>query len=86
MTLLRGLIDLSPRGPVTRLTEADALDLASKALPADANGAGLIATQLRRDGPSVHRIVSTASEGSGTTISVDDATGQVTEVAAWGLR
>ena len=86
MDLLRGLIGLSPRRPVTRLTEANVLDLARRALPADASGAGLIVTQLRREGPSVRWIVSTASVGSGTTISVDDATGQVTEIAAWGLR
>ncbi len=84
--LLRGLVGLSPRRPATRLTEADALGLARKALPAGASGAGLIVTGVQRNGPSLRWIVSTATVGSGTTMSVDDATGQVTEVTAWGLR
>jgi hypothetical protein len=73
--------------PPTRLSEAEALEIARTALRRDTS---LFVRHVRRraDGPAdgLEWAIGTATIGSGHTVRIDDATGAVLEVARWGVR
>lgn len=83
-TLLRRVLFGPP--PETRMTRDQVMALAATA--ADAAGIGRVlgwATVRRIDG-RLTWIVSTATKGSGWSVSIDDATGEVGPVKGWGIR
>jgi hypothetical protein len=73
--------------PATRLSEAEALEIARKALRRDVS---LFVKDVKRStgGPAdgIEWVIGTATIGSGQTVRVDDRTGAVLEVARWGVR
>ena len=73
--------------PATRLSEAEALQIARKALQRDVP---LFVSNVKRrsDGPAntIEWVFGTATVGSGQTVRIDDASGKVLEVAPWGVR
>ena len=73
--------------PATRLNEAEALDIARKAL---AREMPLLVADVkpRSDGAAngLEWVISTATVGSGHTVRIDDTTGTVLEIASWGVR
>ena len=71
------------RSVATRLGEAEALELAHKALHHDMP---LFVTDVALGPDGVEWVISTATVGSGHVVRIDDATGAVLEVAPWGVR
>ena len=85
--LLRTLIELRPKRPITRLTEAEAMALARHALPERAASKMLIVRRVGRDGTSgIKWSFSTATVGSGYGVTIDDQTGQASDIERWGIR
>jgi len=82
-----GVTDRPADRPLTRLRKAEALEIARKALQRDVP---LFVSSVKRrsDGPadSVEWVIGTATVGSGRTVRIDDASGEVLEVAPWGVR
>jgi hypothetical protein len=83
-----GMADRSASSrPATRLNEAEALEIARKALQRDTP---LFVNEVKRrtDGPTdgIEWVIGTATVGSGQTVRIDDASGDVLEVARWGVR
>jgi hypothetical protein len=83
-----GVVDRSAADrPATRLREAEALEIARKALQRDVP---LFVSSVKRrsDGPAdaIEWVIGTATVGSGQTVRIDDASGEVLEVARWGVR
>jgi Peptidase propeptide and YPEB domain len=73
--------------PANRLSEAEALEIARKALPGDMP---LFVKDVKRrsDGlaDGLEWVIGTATIGSGQAVHIDDATGAVLEVVPWGVR
>jgi hypothetical protein len=73
--------------PAPRLREAEALEIARKALQRDVP---LFVSKVKRrsDEPAdaIEWMIGTATVGSGQTVRIDDASGEVLEVAPWGVR
>jgi hypothetical protein len=73
--------------PATRLSEAEALEIAGKVLSCDMT---LFVRDVKRrsDGQTdgAEWVIGTATIGSGRTVRIDDASGAVLEVARWGVR
>ena len=94
-TLLHVLFRLGPPKPPqppTRLSQAEVLALAAAAMQelqigrGLAHSYGLVPSLPRLADGRVVWTVSTATIGSGWSVSVDDATGEVGPVKRWGLR
>jgi len=74
--------------PATRLSEAEAMEIARKALARDDIPLFVKEVKRRADGTAdgLEWVIGTATIGSGYTVRIDDATGAVLEVARWGVR
>ena len=84
MSLLRKLFGKSaPMRPSCRLTETEALQIARNEL---GDATPLYVTGIARTERGIEWQIGTATVGSGTTISIDDATGVVIEQGRWGVR
>jgi hypothetical protein len=87
LNVILGVTDRPTDRPATRLREAAALEIARNALQRDVP---LFVSRVRRrsDGPAdrIEWLIGTATVGSGQTVRIDDASGEVLEVAPWGVR
>jgi len=72
--------------PETRMSEEEVMTLAAKATKADRISRLFGRPMLRRVDGRGTWIVSTATKGSGWSVSIDDATGEVGPVKRWGIR
>jgi hypothetical protein len=84
LTLLRRLF--CPPSPETRMTRDEVMALAAKAAEAARINCVLGWATVRRIDGRLTWIVSTATKGSGWSVSIDDATGEVGPVKRWGIR
>jgi hypothetical protein len=83
--LLRRLL-FGPPTPATRMTRDEVLALAAKAAEAARINRTLGVATVRRIDGRLTWIVSTATKGSGWSMSIDDATGEAGPVKRWGIR
>lgn len=85
--LLKTLIELRPKRPVTRLSEAEAMALARGALPERVAAKMLIVRRVEQDAAgTIKWSFSTATVGSGYGITIDDQTGEASDIERWGFR
>jgi hypothetical protein len=84
-TWLRRVV-LGPPGRATRMTQDEAMALAAKAAEAAGIDRVLGVAMVRRVDGRLTWIVSTATKGSGWSVSIDDATGEAGPVKRWGIR
>ena len=82
--LLRRLF--GPPSPETRMKRDEVMALAAKAAEAAGINRVLGFATVRRVDGRLTWIVSTATKGSGWSVSIDDATGEVGPVKRWGIR
>jgi hypothetical protein len=85
MDLLRRLFGRAPARarPPCRLTEAQALDIARDAV---AGASPLYVHDIVQTDAGVEWLIGTATVGSGTSIRISDANGEVLERRPWGVR
>ncbi|MGI4746360.1 MAG: hypothetical protein ACRYGI_06925 [Janthinobacterium lividum] len=86
MKFLRRILGFSPSRPPTRLTEPEALQIATGALTSSFVGQNLIVMKVYKKEDNVLWTLTTATVGSGLSITVNDATSEVMTVAPWGVR
>jgi hypothetical protein len=79
--LLGGLA--KPARPACRLSEHEALEIARAAVGA---AQPCFVQNVRQTEAGVEWLIGTASIGSGVTIRISDATGEVLERRPWGVR
>lgn len=85
MDALRRLLGV-PREPVTRMTRTEALATAQRAAAAAGLDEELSMAVVRRDDSRLLWVVSTPTAGSGWSVEIDDATGDVGSPERWGVR
>jgi len=85
LALLRRVL-FGPASSETRMTRDEAMALAAKAAEAAAIDRVLGWATVRRIDGRLIWVVSTATKGSGWSVSIDDATGEVGPVTRWGVR
>jgi|GEM_PF-2027410 hypothetical protein len=73
----------APERPDCRLTEMQALELARRAVTGTRP---LHVTEVVRTERGVEWRIGTGSVGSGVTLRIDDATGEILERRDWGVR
>jgi hypothetical protein len=83
--LLRRILP-GPPTPATRMNRDEVMALAAKAAEAARINRTLCVATVRRIDGRLTWIVSTATKGSGWSMSIDDATGEVGPVKHWGVR
>lgn len=82
---LRRLL-FGPPTPATRMNRDEVMTLAAKTAEAARINRALGVATLRRIDGRLTWIVSTATKGSGWSMSIDDVTGEVGPVKHWGVR
>jgi len=84
-TLLRRAL-FGPPTPATRMTRDDVMALAATAAEAARINRALCVATVRRIDGRLTWSVSTATKGSGWSVSIDDASCEVGPVKRWGVR
>jgi hypothetical protein len=84
-TLFRRLL-FGPPPPTTRMTEEEVRVLADKAVQAARINQLFGRVSVRSIEGRLTWIVSTSAKGSGWSVWIDDATGDVGPVRRWGIR
>jgi hypothetical protein len=73
--------------PATRLREGEVLEIARKALQRDVPlFVSKVKPRLDGQADTIEWVIGTVTVGSGQTVRIDDASGEVLEVASWGVR
>jgi len=72
-----------PHRPACRLTEAEALDIAARAI---GGRTGCHVREVVQVGGRIEWHIGTATIGSGTVVRISDATGDVIACDRWGVR
>jgi len=84
-TLFRRFL-FGPPPPQTRMTEEEVRVLADRAAQKARIDSTLARVSVRRVEGRIVWTASTATKGSGWSVTIDDATGEVGRVRRWGFR